>query len=187
MADTTYLTNHLLIAMPAMDDPNFAQTVTYICEHSDEGAMGVIINRPLDISIREIFEQLELDTSQPELDGMPVYSGGPVLPERGFLLHRPHGKWDSSLPITDNVAVTTSQDILGAMARGEGPKDVLFALGYAGWSAGQLEQEMAENTWLNAPADERLLFELPSAQRWEEAARLIGIDPALLSSASGRA
>ena len=187
MPDTTYLTNHLLIAMPSMADPNFTQSVTYICEHTDDGAMGITINRPLDISVGEVFRQLDIATERPALDEMPVHSGGPVLPERGFLLHRPRGQWDSSLAVTDTVAVTTSQDILAAMAQGNGPDDVLFCLGYAGWEAGQLEQEMAENAWLTAPAEEHILFDTPSAQRWNEAARLIGIDVSLLGHSSGHA
>ncbi|MDX1442533.1 MAG: YqgE/AlgH family protein [Gammaproteobacteria bacterium] len=187
MPDTTYLTNHLLIAMPSMEDPHFSQTVTYICEHTSDGAMGITINRPIDVSVRQVFKQLEIDTNRDELDQMPVYAGGPVLQERGFLLHRPHGKWDSSLAVTDSVAVTTSQDILTAMAKGEGPDDVLFCLGYAGWEAGQLEAEMVDNAWLTAPAEERLLFETPAEDRWNQAARLIGIDPSLLSSSGGHA
>jgi putative transcriptional regulator len=187
MPETTYLTNHLLIAMPSMADPNFSQSVTYICEHTDEGAMGIIINRPLDVTVNEVFTQLNLPAEQAEYNDMSVYSGGPVLQERGFVLHRPQGEWESSLPITDSVAVTTSQDILAAMANGAGPQDVLLALGYAGWDAGQLEQEMADNAWLTTPAQENILFELPSPQRWKAAAQLIGIDPDQLSGASGHA
>lgn len=186
MTDTTYLTNHLLIAMPSMEDPHFAQTVTYICEHTDEGAMGITINRPLDISLREVFDQLKIESDQP-LDDLPVYSGGPVMPERGFLLHRPHGRWESSLQVTSTIAVTTSQDILAAIARGEGPDDLLFCLGYAGWEASQLEAEMADNAWLTTPAEERILFETPPERRWYEAAKLIGIDVSLLSRSSGHA
>lgn len=187
MPDTTYLTNHLLIAMPNMADPNFAQTVTYICEHSDDGAMGLVINRPMDVSIGDVLRQLDIGAGRQDLDEAPVYSGGPVMQERGFLLHRPLGQWESSLRVTDNVAVTTSQDILQALAGDNAPRDLLFVLGYAGWDAGQLEQEMAENAWLTAPAEEKILFELPSERRWEEAARLIGFDPGLLSNTSGHA
>lgn len=187
MSQATYLTNHLLIAMPSMVDPHFTQTVTFICEHTDDGAMGITINRPLDVSIGEVFHQLNIETERRELDEMPVYSGGPVLPERGFLLHRPRGDWESSLAVTENVAVTTSQDILAAMASGNGPVDVLFCLGYAGWEAGQLEQEMIDNAWLTAPAEEHILFDTPYDQRWNEAARLIGIDVSLLGHSSGHA
>ena len=186
-SNTQSLANQFLIAMPALDDPNFFRSVTYICEHDEQGAMGIVINRPIDMVFGEILQQLQVETRDEELSRQPVYIGGPVLPERGFVLHRPHGSWESTLPITASVAVTTSLDILNAIAHGYGPKDVLFALGYAGWSSGQLEAEVADNAWLTVPADEHVLFELPAEARWRAAAELLGVDPSLLSHDSGHA
>lgn len=181
------LTNQFLLAMPGMDDPNFARSVTYICEHNAQGAMGIVVNQPLDIEFGDVLRQLDVEGSSETVQHLPVYLGGPVLPDRGFILHRPHGRWESSLPVTANIAVTTSRDILDAIACGTGPRDSLFALGYAGWSAGQLETEMADNAWLSVPADEHVLFELPASQRWRAAAELIGIDPDQLTGESGHA
>ncbi|MDX1454339.1 MAG: YqgE/AlgH family protein [Gammaproteobacteria bacterium] len=181
------LTNHFLIAMPSMDDPNFSQSVTYICEHGAEGAMGIVINRPMEISLGDVLEQLDINHTGLPAEQQPVYAGGPVLEERGFILHRPRGEWESSLQVTPEISVTTSKDILAALGEGRGPADVIFALGYAGWSAGQLEQEMQDNAWLSAPASTDILFKTPPARRWLEAAKLIGIDPRLLSSNSGHA
>lgn len=181
------LTNQFLIAMPSLEDPNFAQAVTYICEHNDQGAMGIIINHPLDISFGEVLTQLKFEILSEAEAQKPVFSGGPVLPERGFILHRPHGKWDSSLSVSEDIAVTSSRDILDAMAKGEGPEDSLFALGYAGWSAGQLEAEMSVNSWLSTPANSEIIFRLPPEKRWQAATRLIGIDPSMLSGDAGHA
>ena len=181
------LTNQFLIAMPAMEDPNFARSVTYICEHNEQGAMGIVVNQPLDIELGDVLRQLEVESAGDQVARQPVYLGGPVLPDRGFILHRPPGQWDSSLKVTAQIALTTSRDILEAIANGSGPRDSLFALGYAGWSAGQLEDELADNAWLSVPANEHVLFELPAAQRWRAAAKLIGIDPDQLSGDSGHA
>jgi len=175
------LANQFLVAMPGLDDPNFSRSVTYICEHNEDGAMGIVVNRPIDMDLGEVFRQLDVSTGDREIARQPVYIGGPVLPDRGFIVHRPLGEWESSLQVTPNIAVTTSRDILNAIAHGYGPHDCLFALGYAGWTAGQLEAEMADNAWLSVPADEHVLFELPASARWRAAAELIGIDPALLS------
>lgn len=173
--------------MPGLDDPNFSQTVTLICQHDDEGAMGLVINRPLDIPLREVLAQMELDQVEETLGVDPVYLGGPVQPERGFVLHRPLGSWEATLRVSDDVAMTASRDVLEAMARGEGPDDTLVALGYAGWSPGQLEQEMAQNAWLNVAADSRLIFETEAAQRWPAAAKLLGVDLDQLSDQTGHA
>lgn len=181
------LHHHFLLAMPALADPNFAQAVTYVCEHTENGAMGLVINRPADLALGDILEQLELTASHPEIARAPVYYGGPVQQDRGFVLHHPATQWESSLRITDDIAVTTSRDILAALAAGEGPADFLITLGYAGWGAGQLEQEVAENAWLTAPADSAILFHTPLAKRWHSAARLIGVDPSRLSPDSGHA
>lgn len=181
------LRNHLLIAMPSLEDPNFFHTVTYICEHNDEGAMGIVINRPTDITLAELLAQLEI-TPEPELDvTTSVFEGGPVHHEHGFLLHTPIGNWSASLPITEQIALTTSKDILEAIAQGAGPDRYLLALGYAGWGAGQLEEELAANAWLSGPASLALLFDTPVEKRWEEAAALLGVDLHLLSSDTGHA
>ncbi len=185
MAD--YLVNQFLIAMPAMDDPNFAQTVTLVCEHSERGALGIVINRTLPMTLGEVFEQLSLDSTRSRVNDQPVLRGGPVQTERGFVLHSPAGKYESSLPFSDRMHLTTSRDILDALAAGEGPDSAVIALGYAGWEAGQLEDEMARNAWLTVDADERVLFGTPIEQRWSAAARLLGIELVSLSSDAGHA
>lgn len=191
MADPSFLTGHLLIAMPAMQDPNFSRTVTYLCEHSEQGALGIVINRPLDMELGAIFDQLSLEGADPALASQPVLQGGPVHQERGFVLHEPDlpggPEFDATLAVGDGIRVTTSQDILAAMARGQGPRRALVALGYAGWGAGQLEHELRENAWLSVPASPRIIFETPFAERWREAARLLGVDVALLGSQAGHA
>lgn len=191
MTDQTFLTGHLLIAMPAMQDPNFARTVTYICEHSEQGALGIVINRPLDMDLGSIFDQLALDSADPALARQPVLQGGPVHQERGFVLHEPAEadarEFDATLAVTDAIRVTTSQDILTAMARGTGPRRAVVALGYAGWGAGQLENELIQNAWLSVPAIPRIIFETPFDQRWHESARLIGVDLSTLSHQAGHA
>lgn len=183
----TSLTDQLLIAMPAMTDPNFAHTVTYICEHSAEGALGIVVNRPLELSLGAVLEQLDLTPKDAALAGQIVFYGGPVLPERGFVLHDSGSRFDSTLRVNDRLSVTTSRDVLAAMAEGKGPQHALVALGYAGWGAGQLEQELGDNAWLSVPADPRLIFDTPVEKRWDAAARAIGFDPAQLAAVSGRA
>ena len=185
MAD--YLNNQFLIAMPAMDDPNFAQTVTLVCEHSERGALGIVINRTLPMTLGEVFDQLGLDATRSRVNDQPVLQGGPVQTERGFVLHSPTGTWESSLPFSERMHLTTSRDILDALAAGEGPASAVIALGYAGWEAGQLEEEMARNAWLTVPADERVVFATPVDQRWRAAARLLGVDLFTLSSDAGHA
>jgi len=187
MEAATYLTGQLLIAMPAMTDPNFRQTVTYICEHSEHGALGLVINRPLDIDLGRIFEQLSMSSSDPELASKPIMSGGPVQTERGFVIHESGEAWETSASITDSIHVTTSQDILTSMAAGNGPTRAMVALGYAGWGAGQLEFEITENAWLSVPANSQILFDIPFENRWKEAAGLLGIDLATLSTDAGHA
>ena len=181
------LTNHLLIAMPNLQDPNFEHTVTYICEHNENGAMGIVVNRPIDINLGEVFEQMEIPVSAPELAQAKVFLGGPVEEQRGFVLHTHPADWDSSLKVSEQLSVTTSRDILEAMARGEGPSHALIALGYAGWGSGQLEQEILDNAWLSVPAEQAILFDLPPEKRWEAAARLLGVDLNILSNESGHA
>ncbi|HEC29780.1 MAG TPA: YqgE/AlgH family protein [Gammaproteobacteria bacterium] len=187
MDTTTNLTNNYLIAMPQLNDPNFYHTATYICEHSNDGAMGMVINRPLDLSLTEVLEQMNICVQDESLAEVPVYSGGPVQEERGFVLHRPANKWESTVTITSELAITTSKDILMNIAEGKGPEQYLVALGYAGWGAGQLERELSENAWLCGPADLSIMFKEPTGKRWEKAAQLMGVDLNLLSGDAGHA
>jgi putative transcriptional regulator len=173
--------------MPGMQDPNFSRTVTYICEHSAEGSMGIVINRPMSLQLGDMLEQLDIPLLHPAAGKWPVYIGGPVQTDRGFVLHTGGGNWDSSLPITEQVNVTTSKDILQAIAQGDGPEHHLVALGYAGWTAGQLEEEISANAWLSGPASAEIIFQLPAEQRWQAAAGLLGVDLNLLSGEAGHA
>jgi putative transcriptional regulator len=183
----TFLNNQFLIAMPGMDDPNFAQTVTLVCEHSERGALGIVINRPLTMDLGEVFEQLGLDASQSHVSRQNVLLGGPVQTDRGFVLHSPGAGFESTLPVSEKLHLTTSRDILDALASGQGPERAIVALGYAGWEAGQLEDEMARNAWLTVPVDENLLFDVPAEDRWQAAGRLLGINLLHLSSDAGHA
>lgn len=185
--DTPFLTNQFLIAMPTMGDPNFDHTVTYICEHSEEGALGLVINRPSGMSLRDVFGQMDLELMDPELGDAPVLHGGPVQPERGFVIHDPGRKWGSTLPVSESIQITTSRDVLEAMAQGDGPERALVALGYAGWGGGQLESEMAANAWLTVPANHDIIFTIPFEERWRAAAALIGIDIDQISNDVGHA
>ena len=180
------LRDHLLVAMPTMGDPNFAETVTFICDHDDRGALGVIINRPLSIQAREIFDQLSLSVDSDQLAAQPVLGGGPVHQDRGFVLHRV-GSYETTLETPRGIKVTMSQDILQAMAAGSGPDEALIALGCAGWDAGQLETELAANAWLSVPAQPDILFDTPFEQRWTASAKLLGIDITSLSIYAGHA
>ncbi len=181
------LTDHFLIAMPQMDDPNFVRSVTYICAHNEDGAMGIVINRPLDMALGEVLMQMELHADSPTIAARAVYLGGPVHTDRGFVLHRPVQSWNSTIAVTAEVAVSTSRDILEAIARGQGPRDALVALGYAGWGAGQLENEIAQNAWLSGPANLDIVFKTPPELRWQSAAALLGIDLVSISHDVGHA
>ena len=182
------MTNHFLIAMPGLQDPNFARTVTYVCEHTDQGAMGIVINRPLDVTLGELLTQLDIPTLHAGVRETPVYQGGPVQTDRGFVIHTAGPVFDSTLTVTPDISVTTSRDVLEAIASGEGPEQTLIALGYAGWGGGQLEQEMSANAWLNGPASNDILFRLPPSARWMAAAQLLGVvDLNLLSGEVGHA
>lgn len=188
MTSPPSFTNQFLIAMPALADPNFSQTVTYICEHTPNGALGIVINRMLDdLDLAVMLEHMKITATAPNITGYPVFLGGPVQTERGFILHSPLGEWNSSVQVTGSMAVTTSRDILEAMAVGRGPEKVLVALGYAGWGPGQLEIEMTQNAWLNGPADPQIIFDTPVEKRWEAAAALMGVDLRLLSNSVGHA
>jgi putative transcriptional regulator len=181
------LTNQLLIAMPGMLDPNFSTTVTLICEHNDEGALGIVINRPTSLKLSGLFEQLSVDDPDPQAASSPVLSGGPVGTERGFVLHGPQHSYDNTLAVSDDIRLTLSRDVIDAMAEGKGPQDTLVALGYAGWEPGQLEDEMLANSWLNVPATPEIVFKTPFADRWDSAARTLGIDISCISTDAGHA
>jgi putative transcriptional regulator len=187
MSEIALLTNHFLIAMPALADGNFYRTVTFVCEHSPESAIGIVINRATDLRLGEILDQLKISPADQSLAEQPVYLGGPVQNDRGFVIHEPLGNWESTLPVSDTVGMSTSRDILAAIAQRRGPDRYLVALGYAGWGAGQLEREMVENSWLSSPASREILFELPLERRWSAAAALVGVDLTTLSSEAGHA
>jgi putative transcriptional regulator len=173
--------------MPSLDDPNFARTVTYVCAHNEEGAMGIVINRPLNIELGEVLAQMELESDDPSINTRTVFQGGPVHRDRGFIIHRPAKDWGSTIQVTDQIAISTSREILAAISKGEGPEEVLVALGYAGWAAGQLEEELAQNAWLSGPANLEIIFSAPPEQRWARAAAHLGVDLARLSSEVGHA
>jgi putative transcriptional regulator len=181
------LTHHFLIAMPGMADPHFSRSLTYICEHNEQGALGVVVNRPIDMTLAALFGKLGLDLEGRERGAEPVFFGGPVQTERGFVLHRPIGQWKSTLPVRSEVGLTTSLDILEAVGRGEGPDRLLLALGYSGWSPGQLENELMENAWLTVEAEDAILFDTPPEERLAAALELLGINPVSLSEQAGHA
>ena len=181
------LQDHFLIAMPAMGDPNFDGTVTYLCKHNDEGALGIVINRVLDMRVADIFEQLDLEVVDERQAERPALAGGPVQPSTGFVLHQDDRAFESTLDSGAAVKVTISQDVLQSMAAGDGPWPALVALGYAGWEAGQLEAEIAANAWLSVPADPSLIFDTPFDQRWAAAAGLLGVNISQLTSYAGHA
>jgi putative transcriptional regulator len=183
----TSLTNHLLIAMPTLADPNFSQTVTIVCEHTEKGALGIVVNKPLPMRLSDVLEQMNIEAHSEYIAAKPVLRGGPVSTDRGFVLHRPGGQWDHSHKVSDMIQVTTSRDVLAAIARGEGPDDAFIALGYAGWEAGQLEHEIKENSWISMPIDARMVFDLPYEDRWSAAWRFLGIDKDTMSRSSGHA
>ena len=181
------LTNQLLIAMPGMPDPNFSTTVTLICEHNDDGALGIIINRPTTLKLGGLFEQLSVDDADPGTAAKPVLSGGPVGTERGFVLHGPRHTYENTLAVSEDICLTLSRDVIDAMATGDGPEQMLVAIGYAGWEAGQLEEEMLANSWLSVPATTEIVFDTPFADRWDSAARTLGIDIACMTPDAGHA
>lgn len=173
--------------MPSLADPNFVQTVTYICAHNSDGAMGIVINRPLEFDLGTVLSQMDIASADPEIKQQPIYHGGPVHTDRGFVLHRPAREWNSTMKVSGEVGVSTSRDILEAISDGAGPAESLVALGYAGWGTGQLEQEMAQNAWLSGPADLAIIFATPAQHRWQRAAELIGIDLTAISRDVGHA
>ncbi len=181
------MNNQLLIAMPGMADPNFHSTVTLICEHNDEGALGIIINRPTALSLGGLMQQLALANTATGIADAPVLNGGPVAPERGFVLHNPTGEYESSVAVSTGIQLTLSRDVLDSLAAGDGPERSVVALGYAGWEPGQLEAEMLHNTWLSVPATPEMIFDVPFAQRWASAAASMGIDISQISPHAGHA
>ena len=183
---TINLTRHFLIAMPAMADPNFSRTLTFVCEHNERGALGIVVNRPIEVTLGALFRQVEIPLADSPLAGQPVFYGGPVQFDHGFVLHRPLGAWKSTLPVGE-IGLTTSRDILEAMADGRGPSEQLVALGYAGWGEGQLDDEMRRHGWLATRGDDSVIFGHAAPLRWELTMRSAGIDPRLLASTSGQA
>lgn len=185
------LANHFLIAMPAMTDPNFARTLTFLCEHNAEGALGIIVNKPLDLNLGSLFERVSVPLIQGENQvkyrDLPVYFGGPVQTDRGFVLHRPAGQWQSTLNVSPDIGLTSSRDILQSMSDEGQPAEVLVSLGYAGWAAGQLEWELSQNAWLTVAASPDIIFDLPPEARLPAAMQLLGIDFANLSDVAGHA
>ena len=190
-AQPVNFTNQFLIAMPGMGDGTFAGTVVYMCEHNDKGALGLVINKPIDIKLKNLFEKVELTLDRSDLADAPVYFGGPVQTERGFVLHERSGgeesPYTSTLTIPGGLEMTTSKDVLEAMSSGAGPRRVLVTLGYSGWGAGQLEEEIGRNGWLTVSATPEIIFDTPIEQRYDRAVSLLGIDPRMLSQEAGHA
>jgi putative transcriptional regulator len=181
------LSNHFLIAMPSVLDPVFGGSVVYLCEHNERGALGMVINKPTDMTMDSLLARLNLKPEINALAARPVMFGGPVQEDRGFVLHTPVGKFSSMLQITDEIAFTTSKDVLEAFASGSGPERLLVSIGYSGWSAGQLEQEISSNGWLTVAADPKVIFDMPIEMRYSAALKLLGIDPMMLASEAGHA
>ena len=185
--ESSPLANHLLVALPALHDPHFARSVTLVCQHDGDGAMGVMVNRASEYTLGEVLQQMGISSDSEALQSQIVLAGGPVHPERGFVLHDGEREWDSTLTVGDGLFLTTSRDVLEALARGEGPALAVVALGCAGWGAGQLEQELVDDSWLMVPAGRELLFELPLEERWQAAAGSIGVDLVNYASHCGHA
>ncbi len=184
------LTDHFLIAMPAMEDPYFSKTLIYVVEHNEQGALGLIINRPIDMNLATLFEKIDVPVESGDsinLSKLPVFFGGPVQTDRGFVLHRPIGEWQSTLAVNQDVGLTSSRDVLQAVARDGQPSEMMVTLGYSGWGAGQLEHELAQNAWLTVPADQHILFDIPFEERLPSAMELLGIDFTHLSENAGHA
>jgi putative transcriptional regulator len=185
------LTNQFLIAMPGMADDTFAGAVVYMCEHTEKGALGLVINKPIDIKLKNLFERVDLTLDRADLIDEPVFFGGPVQIERGFVLHeqldQDGGHYNSSLKIPGGLEMTTSKDVLEALSNGAGPRKVLVTLGYSGWSPGQIEDEIARNGWLTVGAVPSIIFDTPIEQRYDRALLLLGIDPGMLMQEAGHA
>lgn len=188
MEKIAYLHNNFLIAMPVLEDNSFQHAVIYICEHNEYGAIGIIINQPISMSLGEVFQQMDVNCTDIAINQQPVLAGGPIDQERGFVFHKPTDyKWRSSITLSGEIAIATSKDIVEAIAAGDGPSQFLVSLGYAGWAPGQLENEIKENAWLTVQANKHILFDVPFEERWFEAIALLGINPAHLANISGHA
>lgn len=185
--DNVNLTDNFLIAMPSLEDPYFANALVYVCEHNENGALGIIVNRPIDLDLAGLFEKIDIKLEQQGLAKLPVYFGGPVQLDRGFVLHRPVGHWQSTLSVNGEIALTSSRDILTSVATDGEPGEVLVSLGYSGWDAGQLEDELAQNSWLTVAADAGILFDLPPEARLPAAMQRLGISFSQLSDVAGHA
>ncbi|MBV8469841.1 MAG: YqgE/AlgH family protein [Burkholderiaceae bacterium] len=185
------LTNQFLIAMPGMADDAFAGSVIYMCEHNEKGALGLVINKPISLTLGNLFEKVELSLDDLEMAERPVFYGGPVQTERGFVLHEPlddaGGHYNATLVVPGGLEMTTSRDVLEALSNGAGPKRVLVTLGYSGWAAGQLEEELGRNGWLTVRAAPEIIFDTPIEERYERALGLLGVDPRMLSQEAGHA
>ncbi len=181
------LQDHFLIAMPALADSFFHRAVVYICEHNSEGAMGLIVNKPTQVMLPELLSHLDIHNTAPALKTMPVLFGGPVEKGQGMVMHNSHEKWKTTMELSESLFLTTSTDILEKIGSDEGPKKSVVTLGYSGWDAGQLEQEIVDNSWLTVSANEQILFDTPAEQRWHEAAKLLGVDINLITTTSGHA
>jgi putative transcriptional regulator len=185
MNQSTYLIDQFIIAMPTLADPNFFHTVAYLCQHNEEGALGIVINRSTDMKLGEIFKQMDIHVTSPASAEIPVFAGGPVQQDRGFVVHTSGGDWHATMAVSETISLTTSRDVLEAIAAGQGPEKYLVALGYAGWGAGQLEKEIMDNAWLNTPCGTQVLFDTPVNLRWSAAADQIGVDINLLTTPAG--
>jgi putative transcriptional regulator len=185
--DSINLTDNFLIAMPALEDPYFAHSLVYICEHNENGALGIIVNRPIDLNLAGLLEKIDIKLEAGDLADLPVYFGGPVQLDRGFVLHRPVGQWQSTLAVNGAVGLTSSRDVLSAVGSTGLPSEIIVTLGYSGWDAGQLESELAQNSWLTVPAKPSILFELPPEERLPAAMQKLGISFTQLSDVAGHA
>ena len=185
--DNVNLTDNFLIAMPALEDPYFAHALVYICEHNENGALGIIVNRPIDMNLAGLFDKIDIKLEAESLANLPVYFGGPVQLDRGFVLHRPIGLWQSTLAVNDEVGLTSSRDVLASVGSEGLPAEILVTLGYSGWDAGQLENELAQNSWLTVPAKASILFDLPPEERLPAAMQKLGISFSQLSDVAGHA
>ncbi|UCV07696.1 YqgE/AlgH family protein [Dechloromonas denitrificans] len=185
--DSVNLTDNFLIAMPTLEDPYFSNALVYICEHNENGALGIIVNRPLDMNLAGLLEKIEIKLDAEGLAKLPVYFGGPVQLDRGFVLHRPIGQWQSTLAVNSEVGLTSSRDVLTSVGSAGLPSEIIVTLGYAGWEAGQLENELAQNSWLTVPAKSEILFDMPPEERLPAAMQKLGISFSQLSDTAGHA
>lgn len=185
--DSVNLTDNFLIAMPTLEDPYFSNALVYVCEHNENGALGIIVNRPIDMNLGGLFEKIDIKMEAGDLAKLPVYFGGPVQLDRGFVLHRPIGQWQSTLVVNDEIGLTSSRDVLASVGSAGLPAEILVSLGYAGWDAGQLEEELAQNSWLTVPAKASILFDLPPEERLPAAMQKLGISFTQLSDVAGHA